>query len=132
MVFVLLGGAVWHHQIQSLSENLLFWVALAAVFMGCLGLMINGDRDARAALQSELSSIWAEVGSRLHARLLAEAALALLSSQGSLRACHALAQQKSNISRQAAPGGRSIPHVCLTPRLAPRPRAAAQRLACEI
>lgn len=126
MILMLLPGALLHHQFQPLAENLLFWGAVAAVFIAALGLMITGDRGARATAQAELSSAWAEVDSRLHASLLAEAVLALLSSQCSFRARQALAQQKSDFSPPAAaPGGRSLPHLCLTPRLTPRPRAAA-------
>ncbi|NNM65480.1 MAG: hypothetical protein HKL99_12870 [Burkholderiales bacterium] len=131
MVLVLLAGPIWHHQIQPLVGNLLFWGALAAVFMGALGLMVTGDRDARATAQAELSPIWAEFDAQIQARLLAETVLALLSSLRAADATQAIAKQKSNFSPPAAPGGRSLPHLCLTPRLCSRPRAAAQRLPRE-
>lgn len=131
MVLMLLIGAIHNLQFHALAGNLLFWAALGSVLIGGLGLMITGDRDARAAAQVELNSIWAEVDSRLRARLLAEAAFALLSSQHSQLSTPAITKQKSNISPPSAPGGRSLAHICLTPRLCSRPRAAAQRLPCE-
>lgn len=131
MLLMLLAGPLLHHQFQQLAENLLFWGALASVFIALLGFMIDGDRDARAMAQAELRSIWAIADAQSHAQRLGATLLAVLSSQHSQLSTPAITKQKSNFSPPAAPGGRSLPHVCLTPRLTPRPRAAAQRLPCE-
>lgn len=125
MVGALLIGAITHHQAQAVAENLLFWGALASVFIGALGFMLTGDRSARTMAMAKLSSSWAEADARRHAQLQGTTALALLSTLLSADATPAAAEQKSNFSPPSAPGGRSIPHLCLTPRLAQRPRAAA-------
>lgn len=125
MVFMLLAGPIWHHQIHPLAGNLLFWAALGIVLIGALGLMITGDRGARATAQAELSSIWAIADAQSHAQRLGTTALALLSSLLAAGAIPAIAKQKCDFSPPATPGGRAIAHLCLTPRLAQRPHAAA-------
>jgi len=125
MVFILLLGAFWHHQFQPLAENLLFWGALASVFIGALGFMRIGDSSARMMAMAKLSSSWAVADSRRHAQLQGTTALALLSSRLAAGAIPAIAKQKCDFSPPATPGGRAIAHLCLTPRLSQRPRAAA-------
>ena len=125
MLLILLAGPILHHQFQPLAGNVIFLAALGSVLISTLGIIIVGDRDARVKAQAELSSSWAEAAAQSHAQRLGAAALALLSSLRASSATQAITNQKSNFSPPTAPGGRSLPHLCLTPRLSQRPRAAA-------
>lgn len=131
MILMLLAGPLLHHQFLLLAENLLFWGALAAVFMGALGLIMRSAFDARSKAMAELGAKWASREANSQSVLQTARAIARLARRAMATSAMALAQQKSNFSPPAAPGGRSLPHLCLTPRLAQRPRAAAQRLPCE-
>ena len=125
MILMLLVGALLHHQFQPLAENSLFWGAIATVLIAGLGLMIDGDRSARALAMAKLSLSWADVDAQHQAQHLGTTALALLSSLLAAGAIPAIAKQKCDFSPPATPGGRAIAHLCLTPRLAQRPHAAA-------